>query len=164
MQQDIDDLGYNPSSLLGPLDVRRVEKFQQYLHDCDQPIVFDPSYLRHLAKFHGGVPKKRCFKTVKGNEHVIERFLNFIDKQTDEGEGWYNVGVTWTLIEDRLNDYLMPFAALFGGECLCFDYEKDDRPQIVVWLHADSRQDRPVTEYVAANFDEFLTKLYEPSP
>jgi hypothetical protein len=65
-------------------------------------------------------------------------------------------------MEDRLNDYLVPFAALGGGDMLCFDYENGGRPSVVVWLHEESRQDHPVTEYVAANFDEFLTKLYEP--
>jgi len=161
MNKDI-DLGYDPASLLGPLDMGRVQELQEYLQDCEMPVAFDLSYIKHLSKFHGGAPKKRCFKTAEGSEHHIECFLNFIDEKKDKEHGWYNVGVTWTLIEDRLNDYLVPFAALFGGDFLCFDYQTGGRPSVVVWLHADSSKDEPVTEFVAPNFDEFLTKLYEP--
>src|ERR1700677_1296836 len=99
------DLGYDPSSLLGPLNMARVQELQQYLQDCDMPVVFDTSYIRHISNYHGGIPKKRCFKTAEGVEHVIERFLNFIDEKKDKELGWYNVGVAWTLMEDRLNDY-----------------------------------------------------------
>ena len=160
MPSDI-DLGYDPASLMGPVDLGRVRAFEAYLRDTDQPVTFDSSYIHHLSNFHGGVPRKRCFKSASGREYVIERFLNFIDEKTDKVMGWYNVEVTWGLIEDRLNEYLIPFAALFAGDFLCFDYENGGRPRIVVWLHEESRQDAPVTKFVAANFDEFLTKLYE---
>ena len=157
------DLGYDSSSLLGPLDMQRVRKLEKYFQSSEMPVIFDPSYLQHLSKFHGGTPKKRCFRTAEGDEQVIDRFLNFVDHEADKENGWYNVGVTWSLIEDRLNDYLVPFAALGGGDMLCFNYEQGGNPIIVVWLHEESSEDQPVTDYVAANFDEFLTKLYEPS-
>jgi len=155
------DPGYNPASLVGPLDIQKVQQLEQYFRDSGMAVAFDPAYIEHLSMFHGGVPKKRCFKSVKGNDYVIERFLNFIDHKADKVLGWYNVEVTWGLIMDRLNDYLIPFADLFAGNFLCFDYEGGGRPKIVVWRHEDSRQDKPATEFVAANFDEFLTKLYE---
>jgi hypothetical protein len=162
MTADIDDLGYSASSLLAPLDMRRVEKFQEYISGAnDQQLELDAAYLRHLAKYHGGVPKKRWFFSAIGNDYVIERFLNFIDPKSDEILGWYNVEVTWGLILDRLNDYLIPFALLFAGNYLCFDYEGGGRPKVVVWRHEDSREESPATEFVAANFDEFLTKLRE---
>jgi hypothetical protein len=155
------DLGYDPSSLMGPLDMRRVQKVEKEFQDSEMPITFDPSYIEHLSRFHGGVPKKRCFQTDDGGEEVIDRFLNFVDHKVDKENGWYNVAVTWSQIEDRLNEYLMPFAALGGGNMLCFDYEQGGRPSIVVWRHEESGPDDPVTEFVAANFDDFLTKLYE---
>jgi hypothetical protein len=156
------DLGYDPASLAGPLDMNKVLETQNSFQGHGMTIEFDPAYLRHLSRHHGGAPRKRCFKSSEGVEYVIEYFLNFVDYKKDNKLGWYNVGVTWGLIMDRLNDYLIPFAALFAGDFLCFDYEKASRPSVVVWLHEESRQDHPVTEYVAANFDEFLTKLYEP--
>jgi hypothetical protein len=162
MTANIDDLGYDPSSLLGPLDIRRMEKFQKYISGAnEQQLEFDPAYLRHLAKYHGGRPKKRWFFSAKENDYVIERFLNFIDPKSDDVLGEYNVEVTWGMICDRLNDYLIPFALLFAGNFLCFDYEGGGRPKVVVWRHEDSREDSPATEFVAANFDEFLTKLRE---
>jgi hypothetical protein len=161
MQPDIDDLGYGPSSLADPLDLRRVEKVENYLSHAPAPMEFDKSYLRHLTKYHGGIPKKRWVFSAKGNDYVIERFLNFVDPKADKVRGEYNVEVTWGLILDRLNDYLVPFAELFAGNFLCFDYEEGGRPKVVVWRHEDSREDGPATEFVATNFDDFLTKLKE---
>lgn len=64
-------------------------------------------------------------------------------------------------IEDRLNEYLLPFAVLFAGDMLCFDYREGSRPAVVVWLHEESAADcTPVTKPVAANFDEFLSLLF----
>jgi hypothetical protein len=155
------DLGYDPATLLGPLDMELVMHFQKWLQQGGRPIRFDSSYLRHLSLYHGGTPKKRLFRTSTGIEYVIERFLNFVDHKREPVLGWYNVNVVWTQIEARLNDYLVPFAALFGGDYLCFDYEHGGRPSIVVWLHEESREDRPVTKYVAPDFDTFLNHLYE---
>jgi hypothetical protein len=158
-----DDLGYDPASLVGPLDMRHVLTAEQAFQDRGMPIVFDPSYIRHLSRYHGGIPKKRCFKTETGKENVIERFLHFADEKKGDKDrlGWYHVNVAWSMMVDRLNDYLIPFAVLFAGDMLCFDYEQGDRPSVVVWLHEESKEDHPVTEFVAANFEEFLTNLYE---
>jgi hypothetical protein len=159
MRHDV-DLGYDPDSLLGPLDMARVQQFQTYLHECGQSIEFDHAYINHISKYHGGVPRKRLFKTAQGGERTVERFLNFVDYKTDKQMGWYNVAVTWTQVEDRLNDFLIPFAVLLGGDLLCFDFTHPGRPSVVVWLHEESLQDAPVTEFVARDFDDFLAKLY----
>mgnify|MGYP002624264043 CR=1 FL=1 len=61
-----------------------------------------------------------------------------------------------------MGEFLMPFADLFAGDMLCFDFSKPGRPKIVVWLHEKSPPDEPPeTEFVAENFDEFLAMLYE---
>lgn len=160
MSNDV-NLGYDPSSLQGPLDRSRVVAFERYLSDSGQPITFDPAYLDHLARFHGGVPKKRCVRTRQGTELAIGRFLNFVDHKQEKVMGWYSVTVTWTQIEDRLNEFMIPFAALAGGDFLCFDHEKEGRPRVIAWFHEDSTADNPATEEVAENFDDLLTKLYE---
>jgi hypothetical protein len=73
----------------------------------------------------------------------------------------YSVAGTWGTIEDRLGKYLLPFAELFGGDKLCFDYASGDRPRIVVWFHEQWELGNPHTETVAADFDEFLGLLSE---
>lgn len=158
------DLEYDPSTLLGPLDMSRVEKTQQQFRTLGMPVEFDDSYLQHLAAFHGGIPKKRCFSSQIGREYFIERFLNFVDHRQNRQAGWYSVGVTWTQIEDRLNEYLVPFALLFGGDFLCFDYEYEGRPRVVVWRHEESRANAPVADFVEENFDAFLRLLHERAP
>lgn len=158
-----DDLGYDPASLVGPLDMNHLLGSQQAFQDREMPIIFDPSYIRHLSYYHGGIPKKRCFKAEDGKEYLIERFLHFADEKKGDKDrlGWYHVNVCWSMMIDRLNDYLIPFAVLFAGDMLCFNYEHGGRPSVVVWLHEESKEESPVTQLVAANFDEFLTKLYE---
>jgi hypothetical protein len=160
---DPDDLGYGATSIVGPLDMRCVLASQQGFQDRGMPITFDPSYIRHLKRFHGGVPRKRCFVATDGREYVIERFLHFADETKAERNQleWYHVNVSWGLMLDRLNDFLIPFAVLFAGDMLCFDYEHGVKPRVAVWLHEKSREDAPFVVYVAANFDEFLGKLYE---
>jgi hypothetical protein len=160
---DANDLGYDPTSLLGPLDMTLLASSQQHFQDRGMPIVFDPAYIRHLARFHGGIPKKRCFRAGDGKQYIIERFLHFADEKKGSNDklGWYHVNVTWSLIVERLNDFLVPFAVLFAGDMLCFDYEYGDRPHVVVWLHEKSKEYSPFTVPVAHDFDRFLSILAE---
>ena len=66
--------------------------------------------------------------------------------------------------------HLLPFAGLdtAGHDCramdeydlLCLDYDAGDEPAVVAWDFHESREDRAVTEAVAASFAEFLPMLY----
>jgi hypothetical protein len=151
-------LRYEPDSFAGPLDRAHVAAVGASLGRR-----FDPDYLRHLARYHGGVPGKRFFPTAN-NVKVIERFLCMIpDPVADERHGWHDVEVVFDQLEDRLGDdeetYLVPFAALFGGDFLCFDYRSGDPPRVVAWDHEASEPGKPATEEVAAGFAEFLKTL-----
>ena len=119
--------------------------FEQWLHDSEYDrINFDSSYVDHLRKFHGGVPGKRYFETALGTGHVLERFLNFLPSGSNHPLEQYSVACTWSMIDDRLGAYLMPFAELFAGDMLCFDFEKHGPPEVVVWFHELSEQGRPI--------------------
>jgi hypothetical protein len=63
----------------------------------------------------------------------------------------------WSQIEGRLNDYLCPFAALFAGDFLCFEYGDSDT---VLWDHEKSEEDSPVVIEVAPDFISFLKLLH----
>ena len=45
------DLNYDPASLCGPVDLRVARSLEQYRKNK-----LPPSYLRHLQKWHGGIP------------------------------------------------------------------------------------------------------------
>ena len=121
---------------------------------------FAPVYVRMLERCNGGVPSKMYFP-VPGNIKVIERFLCVIDDiRADERHGRNDMGVVTPEVENRMSDAMVPFAALFAGDYLCFDAEDSDPPKIVVWDHERSRAGSPVTLPVAANFSNFLTLLY----
>jgi hypothetical protein len=151
-------LQYDPDSFAGPLDRSLVAKVGKSLGHR-----FDPAYVRHLVQHHGGQPGKRYFPT-SNNVKVIERFLCMLaDPSKNKKHGWFDVGVVADQLEDRLggdeNPDLVPFAALFAGDFLCFDYRHGEPPRVVVWDHECSRRGRPRTEEVAANFTEFLELL-----
>jgi SMI1-KNR4 cell-wall len=119
---------------------------------------FTPDFLAFLKRYNGGTPKKRFF-TLDKDLKVLEFFLCLEPDYSESDFGGTDIGVVWSQIEDRLNDYLVPFASVFAGDFLCFDYEDNDEPKIVLWNHDLSDEGEPVTEPVADSFEEFLSML-----
>jgi SMI1-KNR4 cell-wall len=121
---------------------------------------FHSDYIEFLQKFNGGVPIKPYFD-FSNNTKVVERFLCILKNYKEDSNGMYDVGVVWSQIEDRLNEYLVPFAVLFAGDFLCFDYEEHpNNPKVVLWNHDLSDERKPHTEFVANNLNAFLQMLY----
>src|SRR3954463_12137835 len=150
------DLDYVPGSFVGPLDRAEITKFEKWLHASGYDrIHFDPTYVEYLARFHGGVPRKRYFQTKAGVGHVLERFLNFLPSGSGSALEEYNVEATWSNVSDRTGLHLMPFGELFAGDLLCFDHEQGNPPKVVVWFHEHPAH----TEPVADSFLEFLGQL-----
>lgn len=159
MTRDV-DLLYDPTSFAGPLDEGRLRAFEKWLHEDGYPAIhFGQSYVEHLRTFHGGRPGKRYFWTENGTAHVVVRFLNFLPSSSTNPLAHCSVPCTWSMFDDRLEPHLMPFAELFAGDLLCFDYEKAGEPRVVVWFHELSRPGKPYVEVVANDFDDFLSKL-----
>jgi hypothetical protein len=154
------DLDYDPASYAGEFSEDEMRAFEQWLQKCRSPqIRFDPEYLQHMRSHHGGIPRMRYFQAQKGTSQVIIRFLNFLPEEANGPLVQYRVEGTWGLIEDRLGTFLIPFAELFGGDMLCFDYSTTGNPGVVFWDHERSREGRPYTEPVASNFTHFLSML-----
>ncbi len=117
-------------------------------------------YVEFLKRCNGGSPRKRYFD-VGGNSKVVERFLCILEDYKTNSDGAYDVGVVWSQIEDRLNSYLVPFAALFAGDFLCFDYAKQPHnPAVVLWDHDLSDEKKPHTKFIAEDLNDFLKMLY----
>jgi hypothetical protein len=93
----------------------------------------------------------------------IDRFLNYGDLNllTNRTLKDLNANVAWPMISDRLNIYLLPFAAVANGDFLCFDYENELPPSVVLWVQELSEEDAPYTEPVADTFSDFLCSLTE---
>jgi len=117
---------------------------------------FDEDYLADVIEYNGARPITRCILLPSGEKISIERFLNYSDLKriSDVALRSFNANVVWSAIEDRLNIYLLPFAALSGGDFLCFDYEAGFPPQIVYWRHDLSEEGSPSIEFVANSFRE----------
>lgn len=156
---------YEPNSSAGPLDEGELRAFEGWLQRtrrAGKRIVFDPSYVEHLRSFNGGKPKTNCFVPPGGYERLVERFYHFASLPKEHPGVVDNAEVVWSQVDDRLGSFLIPFAELFAGDMLCFDFSRGGRPKVVIWLHEQSREDAPATEFVAENFDEFLDMLYDP--
>ncbi len=119
---------------------------------------FTEDFMDFLNRHNGGTPKKQFFPLDK-NVKVLQFFLCLEPNYKESDFGETDIAVVWSQIGDRLNDYLIPFAAVFAGDFLCFDYEDNDEPKIVLWNHDLSEEGEPVTEPVADNFEEFLLML-----
>lgn len=156
------NLEYDSNGFVGPFNEGVARSWEEWLRQGgwgQGRLQFDPSYLEHIRKYHGGKPKKQCFETVKGTNKVVERFLHFAEFPPNNPLSDSNVKVAWSQAIDRLGEFLIPFAELFSGDMLCFDYTHPGKPRIVVWFHEMSDEDAPYTELVADSFDEFLLLL-----
>lgn len=124
---------------------------------------FDPAYVQHIQSFNGGRPIEKFFRTITGKCLPIDRFLNYgeLDLLTERSLQDLNVNVAWPMISDRLNIYMLPFAAVANGDFLCFDYENGSPPSVVLWVQERSIEDNPYIELVAENFNAFLSNLTE---
>ncbi|PXX46787.1 SMI1/KNR4 family protein [Undibacterium pigrum] len=121
-------------------------------------IKFPLAYIDFMKHANGGKPIKQFF-SIGSNEKVIERFLSFVEDYKNDELGLYDIEVVWSQIEDRLEEGVCPFAALFAGDFLCFDFQKGGVPSIVLWNHDAAARGNPCYQHVANSFDEFLTSL-----
>lgn len=112
---------------------------------------------------------KECRFICKDHEYAIERFLCILSEYKIHRLGMYDIGVVITQIEDRLSDNpdligveILPIAALFAGDFICLDFRNEkDKPDVCVWSHEESEEDKPVTYKVADSFEEFCDSLVE---
>lgn len=75
--EDMVDLNYDTSSLCGPVDMRVVRFIEKYRGNK-----FDPSYLKHVQKWHGGIPGQQYFDAQDGKTYRVGRFLTVVDEKT----------------------------------------------------------------------------------
>jgi hypothetical protein len=148
-------LEFVPGTEIGEFDEEFVKKTEKMIN-----LKFPTDFVEFLKKHNGGAPKKRYFK-LGSNVKVLETFLAVVPDYKTHPRGELDIGVVWTWIEARLNDYLLPFAAVYPGDYLCFDYETGDPPKVVLWIHDQSEEDEPATEPVAGSFAQFLEMLTE---
>lgn len=140
-----------------------IASFEQY---CKIKLPYD--FLQFIENNNGGCPKKDSFIHL-GRERLIERLLPLMDDpNSDESQGQYDMAVVETQIGERLASdpdqigcTLIPFATLFSGDFLCFDYRKNKEfPIVVLWDHNKSEEFAPHTEPVANSFLELISNLY----
>lgn len=150
-----------PGTVAGKPDDNYIDETEDMME-----LEFTTAFLTFLGNHNGGVPVKKYFK-LGGNTKVVQRFLCVYANFEDNSEfGQSDIGVVWTQIDDRLSEFQMPFAAVYPGDFLCFDFEPsddDDKPVVVLWIHDQSYEGHPVTVPVADTFEQFLKMLTDDS-
>jgi hypothetical protein len=154
-RKTVSPLGFEPETSAGKFTARYVRSTEEMINRR-----FTPAFLAFLKEHNGGVPKARYFKLGR-NVKVVDAFLSLVPDYENDPLGQLDIGVVWSQIEDRLNDSLVPFAALFPGDFLCFDHKGTRKPRVVLWDHERSDQRGPVTTPVADDFEQFLGMLFE---
>ena len=123
------DLTYDPASLCGPVDLRVARFLEKY-----RKKKFDPAYLRHVQKYHGGIPGKQYFDAEDRKTYRVGRFLTLVDEQSKLQPplrpSWefpnQDIRIEWSVLTliDREGpscrnlfggEKLLPFAALYWG-------------------------------------------------
>ncbi|MBC7805021.1 MAG: SMI1/KNR4 family protein [Akkermansiaceae bacterium] len=170
---------FQEGTCAGPFSQEQLEGLERFYH-----VRLDPHFVEMSKRCNGGVPVLRNFDVVAtGRERMIDRFLCVLDSPNAAGVGHhahYDIGVTMTYIGDRLRDWLVPFAVLFAGDMLCFQYRAEynldddpddetdddgniigylDTPMICVWDHEASEELRPALYWVADSFEQFSYML-----
>lgn len=123
------DLIYDPASLCGPVDMRVAGFLEEY-----RGHKLDSAYLRHMQKFHGGIPGKQYFEAEDRKTYRVGRFLTLVDEKSElappHRPSWefreQDSRIGWsilTLIDQEgpscrnlfRGEQLLPFAALYWG-------------------------------------------------
>lgn len=124
------DLAYDPTSLCGPVDLRVAKFLEAYRGNK-----LDASYLRHVKRYHGGIPGKQYFDAEDGKTYRVGRFLTLVDEKSEleppHQPSWecpkQDRRIDWsvlTLIDQEgptcrnlfAGEVLLPFAALYFGK------------------------------------------------
>ena len=121
---------------------------------------FPSDFMEFIKQHNGGIPDQRFFR-LGNNVKVIDQFLAFVPDYDNSPYGDLDIRVVWSAIEDRLNKYLVPFALVYPGDYLLFDYAAGSPPKVVLWNHDKSTEGNPVTVPVADSFKDFLSMLID---
>lgn len=123
-------------------------------------------YREFLLDTNGGTPYKKEFR-INNRKYMIVSFLCVLQDTEHHENGYYDIDVVLSQIEDRLTSNedligceLLPIAELFAGDYLCLDFSNNkDNPIVCVWSHEESGELEPVTYKVTNSFTEFIQLL-----
>ncbi|AQY49783.1 hypothetical protein PWEIH_02222 [Listeria weihenstephanensis FSL R9-0317] len=135
------------------LSLDRLEVFEKE-HD----IRFSTEYRKFLLNYNGGYPDKSTFK-IKGEDGEYESILNVL---YGIGEMYDNLEKNFDIFDELVDVGFVPIADDPGGNQICISINKENYGAIYFWEHELGNEDELENLfYIAANFDEFLTNLYE---
>ncbi|MDM5186415.1 SMI1/KNR4 family protein [Bacillus sp. DX4.1] len=131
-------------------------------------VKFPSAFCTFIKKNNGAIPITK-YITYKNNRYVVERFLCILDNRSENSKGMYDIKVVFSQLDERMisngdltSSEIVPFAALYAGDFVCIDYQKNQTsPEICIWYHEDSGEFEPVTEKIANNMNEFFEMLSE---
>lgn len=184
------DLEYDLKSLVPSVTKEKVFELEKCMTAVlEKPIKLPVEMVYQILNFHGGIPKKQCFKEPDGRVRMICRFCNILEREDLKSPKV----PSWRGGEDGRLDYsinlfmdadpycgrlcesggvLVPIAVIdtAGGlnaremsemDLLCLDYRHSGEPFVVTWNFEMSWSTPEMTIKVADSFKEFLGMLHE---
>lgn len=123
---------------------------------------FDAEWIAHLRQSNGGVPLLQNIETSEGKVKMIKEMLFFGD--IDVAGSLSSVECLYDQAgnSEAFDLLLIPIATLAFGDLLCLDHRdrQSGLAPVVVWLHEESQEDEPATDFVAGSFREFVNLLH----
>lgn len=182
------DLEYLPESLVQPVPSGRVSELESWLgRYWERKVRLPQAYVEHVARYHGGVPRKRFLQTPGGRTRAVCRFCNLLRKKDIKPplirtwRKWANHDIRldysvysffeYEIWSDRfqLGRHLLPIAGLdtAGHDCrtretfdlLCLDLDDAEQAAVVAWCYEESSADGSSVEPIAPSFESLLEML-----
>ena len=134
--------GLNWSYRKIPLTIKDIRDIESKLE-----LTLPNEYKKILLSHHGARPDKKRFVTSTKTERVLKTFVPVTSD--------YEINL-FSLIEWlNLPQGVIPFASTPSGDYICFRYEQNEDPVIVLYHHEIYS-----FEHVTNSFNQFLQSLY----
>lgn len=124
-----------------------------------------PDDYRTIVMLHQGeIPQQNLFDLIENNEKtilVMGVLFHFLEDKSESGFYSYNILETYLTRQHLLPPQVIPFSEDPGGNYIAFDFSKTPDIPTIVFVDHEAVGEENWVSYVAANFTEFLSLLYE---
>ncbi len=126
-------------------DIKLVEKYFA--------VILPKTFKDIVIKHNGAKPSLSCFDMKNDKEKVFDSLISYQPNIENNVIDYYNT------IKKQTTKNIIPFGEDPFGNLLCFLYEKNENPKVIFWNH-EKENDNEIN-IIAANFDDFMRKLYK---
>ncbi|MDB9317606.1 SMI1/KNR4 family protein [Nodularia spumigena] len=127
-------------------------------------IHFPNDYRDVVMQHQGEIPQQNLFDFIENNDQtilVMGVLFHFLEDKSESGFYTYNILENYKNRRHLLPPQVIPFSEDPGGNCIAFDFRKTPDAPTIVFVDHEAVGEANWISYIAANFTEFLSLLYE---